>query len=162
VRTAKAQDGTPTSFELITIEPQHAAVVRAEVPLAELPGVFERAFHAVPEAARAQGLAVTGPPFGFYPRMPGETVEVAAGFPVSGPVAPTGEVTALELPGGRAVYGVHVGPFETLEQSYRALIDWAAAQGVELADRMWESYLTDPEAEPDPARWQTAITWPLR
>ena len=150
------------SFEVVTLEPQHAAVVRADVPLDELPSVFDRAFHAVIDVARAQGLAVTGPPFGFYPRMPAATVEVAAGFPLSGPVAPAGEVTPLELPGGRAVSGVHIGPFETLDRTYRELTAWAAAHGLELAEHMWESYLTDPELEPDPGRWRTSITWPLR
>jgi hypothetical protein len=25
---------------------------------------------------------------------------------------------------------------------------------------MWESYLTDPGAEPDPETWRTLISWP--
>lgn len=150
-----------TRFEVVEIAPQDAAVLRAEVPMPELRGVFDRAFHEVVAAVAAQDLAVTGPPFGFYPRMPAETVAVAAGFPTSGPVAPRGDVTAFTLPGGRAVRGVHVGPFEALEGTYRDLIAWAAAQGLALAGQMWESYLTDPSAEPDPARWETQITWPL-
>ena len=151
-----------TQFEVITIEPQDAAVLRAEVPVDQLPSVFDRAFHAVMEAVRTQGLDVTGPPFGFYPRMPATTVEVAAGFPVSGPVTPSGEVSALELPGGRVVRGMHVGPFDKLEDTYRELSEWVGSQGLEMAQQMWESYLTDPSAEPDSAKWQTLITWPLR
>lgn len=149
-------------FEVVAIDPQHAAVVRAEVPVEELPSVFDRAFHAVVEAVQAQGLEITGPPFGFYPRMPAETVEVAAGFPVTGPVTPIGEVTALELPGGRAVTAMHVGSYDALAQTYDELVEWVTAQGFELADHVWEAYLTDPAAEPDPAAWQTLITWPLR
>lgn len=151
-----------TQFEVVTIEPRQAAVVRAELPVDELPALFDRAFHLVLAVAAEQGLSVTGPPFGFYPRMPAETVAVAAGVPVSGPVTPSGEVTALELPGGRAATALHVGPFDTLAQTYQALAEWAAGQGVELAGHVWESYLTDPAAEPDPSRWQTRITWPLR
>jgi hypothetical protein len=26
---------------------------------------------------------------------------------------------------------------------------------------MWEYYLSDPEQEPDPAKWQTRVIWPL-
>jgi len=94
--------------------------------------------------------------------MPGETVEVAAGFPVSGPIDPTGAVTALELPGGRAVTGIHVGSYDGLAQTYQDLVAWVQAQGLAVGTRMWESYLTDPAAEPDPATWRTQITWPLQ
>jgi effector-binding domain-containing protein len=149
-------------FAVRNLETQRAAVVRAEVPMNELPEFFGRAFHQVMKAVEDQGLTVTGPPFGFYPKMPGATIEVAAGFPVSAEVRPDGEVAALDLPGGRAIVGVHVGPFETLAQSYQELAEWAASQGLELAGAMWESYLTDPAAEPDPAKWQTLITWPVR
>ncbi len=149
-------------FKVVTLEPQLTAVVRDELPLEQLPSLFDRAFHLVVEAVQAQALEVTGPPFGFYPRMPAETVEVAAGFPVSGRISPTGEVTALELPGGRAATGLHVGSYDSLEQTYSELAAWVNSQGFEGGTQMWESYLTDPSAEPNPENWRTQITWPLR
>lgn len=150
-----------TDFAVQTIEAQQAAVIRDEVPMDGLREVFDRGFHAVMQAAEAQGLAITGPPFGFYPRMPGETVAVVVGFPVSAPVEPDSEVGGFELPGGRVITGIHVGPFEALESTYRELAEWASAEALQLAGHMWESYLTDPSAEPDPANWQTLITWPV-
>jgi effector-binding domain-containing protein len=150
-----------TTFAVKTLEPQPAAVLRGEAPIEELPAVFDRGFHEVMQAIEAQGVTVTGPPFGFYPRMPGETVEVAVGFPTTVPVNPHGEVRAFELPGGRAITGVHVGPYDTLERTYGELTVWAAAERLQLAPYMWESYLTDPSAEPDPNNWQTLIIWPV-
>lgn len=149
------------TFSVETIDPQPAAVVRAEVPMQELRAVFDRGFHAVMRVAEAQGVTVSGPPFGFYPRMPTDTVEVVVGFPVSADVTPDGDVGPFELPGGRVITGIHVGPYEGLEATYRELTEWAAAEGHTLADHMWESYLSDPLAEPDPATWQTRITWPM-
>jgi effector-binding domain-containing protein len=35
------------------------------------------------------------------------------------------------------------------------------AQGRRPASTMWEVYLTDPEEEPDPARWRTEVYWPV-
>jgi effector-binding domain-containing protein len=150
-----------TEFRVTTVEPQQAAVVRAQVPLEEIRAVFDRGFGEVVRVTREQGIAITGPPFGFYPRAPAETVEVAVGFPVSGPVTPDGDVTPFELPGGRIVTGIHVGPYERLEMSYNKLAEWAAAEGHSLAAQMWESYLTDPRAEPNPEAWQTRMSWPL-
>ena len=150
-----------TTFTVETMEPQAAAAVHAEVPMAELRSLFDRGFAEVMRVTQAQGVAITGPPFGFYPRMPTDTVEVAVGFPVSAPVTPDGDVTPFELPGGQVVTGVHVGPYERLEATYRELTAWADVEGHSLAGHMWESYLTDPRAEPDPAAWQTRISWPL-
>ncbi len=150
-----------SEFEVVTVEPQPAAVVRAEVPMEEISAVFDRAFSEVVRIVEAQGLSITGSPFGYYPRMPGATVEVAAGFPTSGAVAPDGDVTPIELPGGQAVRGVHVGPFDSLEQTYGELVEWARGQGLQLGVGMWESYLTDPDQEPDASKWRTELTWPL-
>lgn len=150
-----------TTFSIETIEPQPAAVVRAEVPMSELRSVFDRGIPAAMQAAQAQGVAITGPPFGFYPRAPAATVEVLVGFPVGGAIEPAGDVVPFELPGGRVATGTHVGPYDQLEQTYGELAEWARAQEITLPDGMWECYLSDPSAEPDPASWRTQIIWPL-
>jgi effector-binding domain-containing protein len=93
--------------------------------------------------------------------MPAETVEVVVGFPVAGPIAAQGEVVPFELPGGRVVTGTHVGPYDTLTNTYEELTAWTQAEGLTLAEGMWESYLSDPSAEPDPATWRTQVVWPL-
>jgi effector-binding domain-containing protein len=150
-----------TTFTVETIEPQTAAAIASEVPMAELREVFDRGFRAVMKSVEAQGVAITGPPFGFYPRLPGDTVAVLVGFPVAGPITANGEIEPFELPGGRVVIGTHVGPYEALEQTYEQLMAWTKAEGVTLAEGMWESYLSDPSAEPDPSTWRTVVVWPL-
>lgn len=144
------------------LEPQLVAAVRDNIALDEMTAFFGRAFETVMRVLGAQGVHPAGPPLGFYPSMPGATVEVAAGFPVGAPIDETEGVSLVHLPGGRAVTAVHKGPYDSLEQSYTELTQWVTAQGLELAEGMWESYLSDPEAEPDPASWLTRITWPLR
>lgn len=149
------------NFDVTTLAPQPAAAIQAEVPMAQLRTVFDRAYGAVARAVADQGVQLVGPPFGFYPRMPTDTVAVAAGFPVAAPITADGDVVPLELPGGLAITGVHVGPYDTLEQTYAELAEWAAAAGYRLAEQMWETYLSDPSAQPDPATWQTRIVWPV-
>lgn len=51
-----------TIFTVETIAPRQTAVVRADVPIAELPAVFDRAFHEVMRTVAAQGLTVTSGP----------------------------------------------------------------------------------------------------
>lgn len=149
------------TFEIVELEPQEAIAVRGDVPMAELSSFFARAFGEAAAAASAAGVQIVGPPFGYYAEMPSETVAVEAGFPVSGPAEVDGPAHRLVLPGGRAVQAVHVGPYDAMEQTYGRLQAWMAEQGIVPAVGMWESYLSDPEAEPDPSGWRTLITWPI-
>lgn len=148
--------------EIVELSPQNAIAVRGDVSVADLPEFFERAFSAAGAAAEACGVEITGPPFGFYPEMPTETVAVEAGFPVSAPVETVGDVHALVLPGGQAVQATHVGPYETMEKTYADLQVWMAERGLHPAREMWECYLSDPRSEPDPTTWRTTIIWPIR
>jgi effector-binding domain-containing protein len=147
--------------EIVELVPQDAVAVRGDVAFAELPEFFGRAFAESAAAAAACGVTIIGPPFGFYPEMPTMTVAVEAGFPVSGPIEPRGNAHPLVLPGGRAVQAMHIGPYDTMVQTYAALQSWMAERGLHPAVGMWESYLSDPQAEPDPAHWRTLIIWPL-
>lgn len=149
------------SPEIVELEPQEAVAVRGDVATADLPAFFARAFHEAAEAANVSGVQIVGPPFGFYPEMPTETVVVEAGFPVATPAEAHGNAHRLVLPGGRAVRVTHVGSYETMEQTYEELQAWMAEHDLEPAAGMWESYLSDPAAQPDPALWRTQIVWPI-
>jgi effector-binding domain-containing protein len=136
---------------------QPTAAVRASVAVSELPAIFDHAFPAVMTALRAQGLRPSGEPFGYYPRTPGDRVEVEAGFPVASRIEPTGDVVASQLPAGRTVSAIHIGPYDTLADTYNGLVAWAKEHDLEPSGPMWECYLTDPRLEPDPSRWQTKV-----
>lgn len=143
---------------IVTLQPTTVAALRETVRMDALPDFFDRAFHAVTAAATAQGVAIAGPPLGIYFSMPTDTVDVAAGFPTSAPVGDADDVSNVNLPGGRAVQLLHVGPYDTLERAYGALEAWVAEQSLALGPFMWETYLNEPV---DPATTQTLIVWPL-
>jgi effector-binding domain-containing protein len=149
-------------YEIVDLEPQLTAVVRGVHPIAELPGFFQRAYGELFHMLGRNGIAPIGEPIAFYPSEPSDVVEVEAGVVVDWEVEPDGEVCASTLPGGRVVTALHVGPYETLEQTYRALLaDMEAAGLVQRTGGMWEQYLTDPDAEPDQSKWQTRIFLPI-
>lgn len=148
--------------EVIDLRPQKAAVVKAQVGFDQLPDFFGRAFQATMTAIERQGLKATGPPFAYYPATPTTVVTLEAGFPASDAVDPDGRVDAFELPGGTAVTTTHFGPYDSMEETYERMRTWMADHGYEPSPGMWEVYLTDPEDEPDPARWRTRIVWPVK
>lgn len=146
--------------ELVELEPATFALLRESVGWDAMPAFYDRAFHVVPRVLGSQGLAILGPPVGVYFGMPTDVVDVGAGFPASGPVAPSEGVTPFAVPAGRAVQVLHVGPYDTLRESYDRLMAWVAAEGLTPGPLMWETYLTEPDdAHPEATR--TLIVWPL-
>lgn len=137
------------------------ATRRATVAFSELPAFFDATLPAVWAAMQAQGLKPLGPPLARYWGMPGESVDVEAGFPVAG-FSDTDDIHAGSLPGGAAVVGMHIGPYDTMRASWQAVADLMAERGLSRRDdQCWEIYLSDPGAEPDPATWRTQIVQPV-
>lgn len=140
---------------------QPVAVVRERVRMDALTDFFGRAFGTVMAAAQQQGVALAGPPFALYRGKPGESVDVEAGFPVAGNFTAADGVAGGTLPEADALEALHTGPYDTLENTYNAVLGRMQAEGLTPGDIMWEYYLSDPETEPDPAKWQTRVIWPV-
>lgn len=156
-----AERGGMTEIRMTEHQAQMTAVVRERVPVRDLPQFFGRALSKAMSAVQAQGRHPVGPPFSLYHGMPTDSVDVEAGFPVDGPITAVDGVTPSSLPAGRVVEATHVGPYDTLPQTYEEIVGHLKEQGLTPSSDMWEVYLSDPEQEPDPATWRTQIFWPV-
>lgn len=149
------------------------AMVREKVPVQEMTAFFGRAFSSVMAAVGQHELQVAGPPYGMYRGLPTDVIDVEAGFPLAAPfpgadadgVSVDGghgvsQVAGGSLPAGPAYEAVHAGPYDALPQTYEAIQARMKADGATPAEVMWEFYMTDPDAEPDPANWRTRVIWP--
>ena len=141
---------------------QPTAVLRETVPMSALREFFGRAYSSVMAAVQQQDVQLAGPPFALYRGMPTDVVDVEAGFPLAAPFpGGDGGVVAGVLPAGRALEAMHVGPYETLPETYGKVMARMQAEGLTPGDTMWEYYLSDPGTEPDPSAWKTLIVWPV-
>src|SRR6266705_1115288 len=99
--------------------------------------------------------------------------EVFAWLGARGPAAVAGDdrVVAGVLPAGRYATLTHAGHPSELMAATKALLDWAAEQGLiwdvtpgadgdRWACRL-ENYLTDPSQEPDMSKWVTQLAFKL-
>jgi effector-binding domain-containing protein len=150
-----------TQINLVDLEEQKTAVLHEQVAMSALPEYFDRAFSTVVAVMDRQGVEVVGPPFALYHGIPTDTVDVEAGFPTASAVEVSDGVRPGTLPAGRAVEAVHVGPYDTLSQTYDEVMRWIQEQGLSPGTDMWEHYLTDPSTEPDPATWRTRLLCPV-
>jgi effector-binding domain-containing protein len=146
---------------MVHIAEQRTAVLRESVPMAALTEFFGRAFTAVAAETEAQNVQLVGPPFALYRGVPGQTIDVEAGFPIAGSLAGNGNVVTSTLPEADAFEALHTGPYDTLNRTYGALQEQIKAAGRTPLDTMWEYYLNGPSSEVDPLKWQTRIVWPV-
>lgn len=148
-------------FEIRTVEAVPTLSIRLTLPIADIGRRYPALLREVWDHARRVGATPSGPPYAYYHRVDGEEADLEAGVPVAAPARGGGRVVAGTRPGGRAVCATHHGPYDTLGKTYQALRGWAEEAGHTLDTAMWESYATDPQEEPDPARWRTDVVWPL-
>jgi effector-binding domain-containing protein len=156
---------------VVELAPQPSAAVRVQQPMGELDlgALFGRYLPAVAARLAELGASGGGPPYGRYHEFGPEQVDVEIGIPTAGPVealrplaeTEPGEIGASELPGGAAAVTLHVGPYETLRESYERVEAWSGEQGRAFGGGPWESYVDDPGEVSDVSRLRTEIYWPL-
>lgn len=157
--------------EIETRAEQPYVAVRAKVTMGEI-AAFARRFGEVFGWLDSHGLAPAGPPFFKYNVIDmARELEMEAGVPVAAATDGDDQMVAGVLPAGRYATLTHVGHPSELMAATKALLDWAAEQGLtwdvtpsEDGDR-WacrlENYLTDPEQEPDMSKWVTQLAFKL-
>lgn len=157
-----------SEFEIRDEPRRRTAVVRGSLPPSEIPAFMHEALPAAFEAVGGAGFVPGGPPFSRYFAFGPEGVELESGVTIAevpgGPERAfdgAGRVQPGELPGGQVAVAWHVGPYDTIAETYERLMSWVAEQGREPAGAMWEVYWTDPSEEPDPATWRTEVLVPL-
>lgn len=119
----------------------------------------------------AHGVAPAGPLFFNYRVVDMPRLEVEFGVPTQALVEGDDQVVAGMLPGGRYATLTYWGHYENLMDANAVLVGWAKQRGIawdsrqtprgdEFACRL-EIYETDPEAEPDPEKWETVLAFKI-
>ena len=62
---------------------------------------------------------------------------------------------------GTVVKGVHLGSYDTTDDTHWAIDEYVKTNNFEMAGSPWEVYVTDPANEPDTAKWVTEIYYPV-
>lgn len=140
-----------------TVESRKLAAVRREVAPGAVASAWRPALDKVWDFIRRQpGLRTNGHNIFIYhhPRQPGAAIVCDFGVEVTRTFETAGEVYATETPAGEVAVTIHRGPYNRMEDAYRAIESWMAANGRDSAGHSWEIY-GDPN--PDPADTETTI-----
>jgi effector-binding domain-containing protein len=149
-----------SGFEFRTVPLQHTAVVKVTTTTDKIGESMGEAIGKAFAAVGRAGAAPIGPVMTKYTAYSEESVSYETGVPVAAPFAGDGEVGAGEIGGCEAAVGMHVGPYDTIGQTYGQLQAWIESQGRTPSVVMWESYLDDPQTT-DASKLRTEVFWPL-
>ena len=159
-----------TEPRIVELQALPAVAVRVRQPFAELDlaSLFMRYIPAVAARVGELGATPAAPPYGRYHQFGPELVDVEIGIGVTEPfaglpplaAATEGEIGSSVLPAGPAVVATHVGPYDTLGETYPRVHAWIEEHGETAGDAPWESYVDDP-ASVDVTELRTEIYWPL-
>lgn len=145
----------------MNFEAQDYVYVAGDAPMTdpeEIAQAMWAAFGKAFEFLNAAGVSVLSPPISVYTEMPGARMTFRCGFFVTAEDAAkaSGDVQADQIPEGKALHAVHVGPFTNLNQTHGAIWAHAKAQGLTSAMPVWEIYIDDPN-ETDEDQLRTEI-----
>jgi effector-binding domain-containing protein len=141
--------------------------IRTQVHWSEFPKVIPECLSEVFGWLGKEGIAPVGPPFIRYHVINMEALmDVEMGVLVAEALAGNGRVQAGILPAGRYASLVYTGVQNGIPAN-GALLEWGASKGlvwdnwqVESGDAFGgrvEFFLTEPDDEPDPAKWETEV-----
>ena len=140
------------------LQEQQVACMHSRILPSEIPTFLTTAYSRVPAASAQQGLRLDGPPYARHRFEEDGTIDVEAGFPVSGVMVPSGDVGPGTLPGGHVITTLHVGAYDRVAGAYDALETYLSKNGYESAGAAWECYLDEPDV-PEP---RTKVYQPAR
>ncbi|HEY3774824.1 MAG TPA: GyrI-like domain-containing protein [Solirubrobacteraceae bacterium] len=137
------------------------------VTMQTLAGAIDRGYPELFGWLASHGLTPAGPPFIRYLRIDMDAeLDIELAVPVAGGAPADDRVHQAELPAGRYVVLLHVGPYDGLIDANATVQDWAEEHNIRWRrdhGSAWggrvERYLTDPSAEPDSSRWETELAY---
>ena len=154
---------------IVELSPRPTIAVRVHGTADDMAALFRDNAPRVFAKVSAVGATLASPMFGRYHEFRPDLVDVEIGVGVG--AAPDGlpaladcepgEVGASELPGGAAAIATHLGPYNSLKDTYDRLHEWIHEQGRDEGPGPWESYVDDPAVVQDHSLLRTEVVWPL-
>jgi effector-binding domain-containing protein len=113
-------------------------------------------------AVSAQGIIAPGARiFSHHFKMSPDVFDFEVGIAVTSPVTPTGRVIPGQLAARKVARTIYQGGYEGLGSAWGEFEAWLATNHHTTAPDLWESYLTGPDSNPDPATYRTELNRPL-
>lgn len=155
-----APPGPPAASGPSPAEPFAEKVILAEQTIVFMQGsgnwdsayeTLTDAFKNVHAVLNRLGLKPAGRPMTIYTGNDDAGFRFQAAIPIAAPpkTPPRGDIAMGQSPGGHAVKFVHRGSYETIDNTYEAIVNYLDEKNLDSRDIFIEEYVTDPLTTPE-------------
>ena len=131
-------------------KPAHPVLsIRTRASLEDIQKALGDAYGSLMQYMGELGENPADAPFVAYYNMDMSDLDMEVGFPVSKPISGRGEINQSEIPAGKQVSCIHIGPYAGSVPAYEALTKWVEENGYEAVGVVYEFYLNDPMETPE-------------
>jgi effector-binding domain-containing protein len=148
-------------MEIRETKEQPTISVRMTTNLKNISQDMGKAFGEIMQYMGEKQVNPIGPPYAMYYNEDMDNLDTEVGFPVAQPLPEKGKVKMSKLPGGKAVVGMHIGPYNKLGDAYTEITEWMKEKDIESPNMCYEIYLNDPENTPE-NELKTEIYFPIK
>jgi effector-binding domain-containing protein len=144
------------------VEPILALSIKDSCTVEGFSDKFKEIFSSITEHMQKMKVKRNGFPFCVYYTWNPEGVTVfEAGIPISRKVDGKDRIVLSELSGGKALMVSQFGPYESTGDAHNAIDKYMKDNNKVCNGAPWEVYITEPGNEPDTAKWETQIYYPI-
>ncbi len=145
------------------IEAQTAIVIRDSVNTMNIGEKMGIAYGKLMETIRQNRLEMAGMPFCLcYEWCEGKNNLIIIGLPVNKEIKVQPPVEMYKIPASNGVMVSYFGSYENTGYGHIIINNYIKANNKEITGPSMEVYITDPQMEPDPVKWETQIYYPVK
>jgi effector-binding domain-containing protein/uncharacterized protein YndB with AHSA1/START domain len=135
-----------------------------DLPWSEMEDAYSTGYANIYDVLGMEAKNITGAPFGQFITWDeeSETTSMIVGIPVETDIKINDPLEKGQLYSGKVVRYAHYGPYEKTGEGHLAVEKYFLDNDLTYNGNPWESYVTDPGAEPDSSKWLTLIYYPVQ
>ena len=109
-----------------------------------------------------QDLQMMDVPIAIYHKFDGSIIDLEAAIPVNAlPGKEDKRIQGREIAARNYIHADHFGDYEKLSKTHAFIQQWMENRQINLIGGPIERYYTNPQQEPDTAKWHTSIYYPI-
>lgn len=143
-------------------KPQFYLSIRDTVSQQEMNNIHGKVYAQINQFMDKNNIVSNEPPLVIYHFWSDSIIDIELGIPlIDSVVAQSALIKLKKIESGNVITAIHYGAYERLPETYFGINEWMRKNKVIVIGPPWESYITDPSAESNPEKWQTAIFFPI-
>jgi effector-binding domain-containing protein len=137
--------------------------IRDTVNQMEMNNVHGKSFTEIKQYMNEFGIESDSPLMVIYHFWSKDKIDIEVGLPVNdSTMTQDVRIKLNKIKRTNVVYATHYGSYERLPETYFGINEYMRKNEVLVTGPPWESYVTDPASEPNPANWETIIYFPIK